>query len=761
MLLSGLAIAREAYAAWGSGGSGSGGSSAGFYTTHGFGWALYGKGSSGPNAGFRDGTSWGSVQSQCANYTGGGIWVHVVLNSRGDQKGFNYDGSSWNRDRPTSGADPYVFDANGNYSWQGAAYQQHVINIVASVHAKFNVAEPGQDWHWGRDVAWFCDGQQRSEWSINGQSYIQNSRTANKNAAVQGTITAQPGDRLNWYHDMRNNGPDNMDRTVYWNVDKIGFSNGWNSNKDPRGNNSGGAGSLFVYEYAQFPSEPWRGPSPYTLYDVQQYDVGNTLCQRIAWNPASWNNGNWAASNYACAYVPYNYTLTPTIKNVSDGNSVDSASGGFKVSGAVTNSGPTKSHNDIQYQMTQIVYRPGALPANKSGGPDTRDACGYYVNTSSRLACTPLTVDAPNQDGVEQAGYDQGESKSYSAASTIDEYPVGTQICYVMSVKRSSSSSTNWQHSQLYCFIVNKRPKADVLGGDLIVGRGSATNSSRVSSVNTSVSRTASNGFFGSWAEYAIIPSGIVTGMASGSGYVGGAGGSDLCGGLSLLTFANSSSSGSCSEAAIGRYKTTSTAPSIAARFPTTTATPVLSGAVDITGNNLTGLYTATDATLNITGSGAIPKGRWVVVNAPNTTVTIGGDIRYTTEALSSIADIPQVVIIAKNILIADSVTNIDAWLVAVGSGADGRINTCGAGGVGESTALTTKICDTKLTVNGPISANHLILRRTAGAGTGSAAGDPAEVFNLRADAYIWASGYSPGTGRLPTVTTKEIPPRF
>jgi len=91
----------------------------------------------------------------------------------------------------------------------------------------------------------------------------------------------------------------------------------------------------------------------------------------------------------------------------------------------------------------------------------------------------------------------------------------------------------------------------------------------------------------------------------------------------------------------------------------------------------------------------------------------------------------------------------------------NGIINTCGAGAVSQTTTVNATICNTKLTINGPISANHLLLRRTAGAGSGAAADDPAEVFNLRADAYIWATSYSPGTGRLPTVTTKELPPRF
>src|SRR5690606_33188762 len=100
-------------------------------------------------------------------------------------------------------------------------------------------------------------------------------------------------------------------------------------------------------------------------------------------------------------------------------------------------------------------------------------------------------------------------------------------------------------------------------------------------------------------------------------------------------------------------------------------------------------------------------------------------------------------------------------WLVATGTGADGRINTCGAGGVNESTNPTALQCANPLRVNGPVITNHLILHRTAGAGAGTSAGDPAEIFNLRPDAYIWASNLPGSYNKARTVMTTELPPRF
>src|SRR5690606_28527099 len=106
--------------------------------------------------------------------------------------------------------------------------------------------------------------------------------------------------------------------------------------------------------------------------------------------------------------------------------------------------------------------------------------------------------------------------------------------------------------------------------------------------------------------------------------------------------------------------------------------------------------------------------------------------------------DIPQVVIIANNILIDESVSRVDAWLVAAGTGANGIVNTCSASNLDNASPaqLETRLhagrCDDRLTVNGPVIANRLLLRRTAGAGPGNQAGNPAEVFNFRPDAYLW-----------------------
>ncbi|MFZ1250354.1 MAG: hypothetical protein WAR37_02815 [Candidatus Microsaccharimonas sp.] len=433
-----------------------------------------------------------------------------------------------------------------------------------------------------------------------------------------------------------------------------------------------------------------------------------------------------------------NYNLTPTI-------SLDQTMGeiGTPVNlSPVVNNGGTTASTGNQWQVVRFT-----IPANQTppgAATNGSDPIGYYGNGAT-------TVSNGNQV------FQRNATSLSVPPQVLDNVNSDSKVCFALSVQPVTQTDASWSHSAPACIAIAKRPKVQVLGGDLIVGRATSTNLARLSNVTTAVTNSPTSGIFGSWAEYAIIPSGLVMGMASGSGYVGGAPTGDLCS-LSVLTFANRVG-GSCQPSAIGQYSHTTAAPDVALRFPTDGAQNIPGGSVNLaTMNNV---YTKSSGSLTISASADISAGRSVVINAPNVDVTITSDIRYTTASLTKIQDIPQVVIIARNIIIADSVTQIDSWLIASGSGTEGRLNTCGAGAVGEATQVNTTICTQKLVINGPIQANHLLMRRTAGAEAGLAAGDPAEVFNLRADAYIWGGAYSPGTGRIPTVVTKELPPRF
>ena len=340
---------------------------------------------------------------------------------------------------------------------------------------------------------------------------------------------------------------------------------------------------------------------------------------------------------------------------------------------------------------------------------------------------------------------DAKDSKTSTYLVKPSDY--GKNLCrytYAEPAKNTGGSTK----SDEQCVLIIKRPKVHVLGGDV-----------RANSVDTAVSYRDGK-YYGSWVEYGIASKGLVTGMASGSGFAGGRTTGDLCA-VSYLTFGNNRTddSSKCDSKQIGKYSTSSSqASALAARFSADRATDLKTPtSTDIKTLDSTKVYTSKDA-VHLTSSEKIPKGKWVVIHVPDNTVYIDQNIEYATGALKTIRDIPQVIIIAKNIIIKDSVTSVDAWLVGRGTGNDGMLVTCGA--VSKMADLRGANCNKNLTINGPVMVNRLLLYRTFGAESGATIAQPAESFNLRADAYLWAKSLDVNN-RAETTSIIEVPPRF
>lgn len=149
-----------------------------------------------------------------------------------------------------------------------------------------------------------------------------------------------------------------------------------------------------------------------------------------------------------------------------------------------------------------------------------------------------------------------------------------------------------------------------------------------------------------------------------------------------------------------------------------------------------------------------------------------------------NIAQIPQTIIIAHNIHIDPSVENIDAWLIAGYNGGSGIIDTCYGYEPGDN--LNADVCNKQLKVNGPVFAKTIRLNRTYGAGSEELADkqyrysssgaimdswstlspnptsiDSAEIFNLRADAYLWAYAQAQRFSQAVTTYSRELAPRY
>ncbi|MDK2898922.1 MAG: hypothetical protein PWQ10_109 [Patescibacteria group bacterium] len=419
----------------------------------------------------------------------------------------------------------------------------------------------------------------------------------------------------------------------------------------------------------------------------------------------------------------------------------------------------TRTKVGVESIVTKLIYSSQALSTvAKSLGNQHSDnsPCSQFspdlrcTSVSSKTYSSPIAVDA---------------TMSGNANSEVDDVPAGSDICFVHSTRYFSSESTGnggevnnedvYYHSKVVCHTVYKKPRVQIWGGDLITGRSFGSTMASANEVSTSTS-IKSGRMYGSWVEYGIFASGTVSGMGSGSAFVNSLGlnVSNQCD-YSKLTFANTKiGSTSCTNTtALGNYSSGSTIPDVSATFPTSIANSLnTSDGVDLS-NVATGVYT-TNSDFTIKGS-SITLGKWIVINAPNSTVTITGDINYSNEFIDHVNKIPQVVIIAKNINIIDNVGNIDSWLIAK----NGYVNTCSS--VPNISSLTTVTCSKQLIVHGPVMAKKLYLRRTYGSGVGTNSGEPAEIFDLRTDAYLWAANRAKDAGSIQTVYTFELPPRF
>ena len=259
---------------------------------------------------------------------------------------------------------------------------------------------------------------------------------------------------------------------------------------------------------------------------------------------------------------------------------------------------------------------------------------------------------------------------------------------------------------------------------------------------------------YGSWGEYGIAAKDKVA-SSSGAGLSSGYAGRDgvSVAGYNKLTFANTPTFGNFTKnpLVLGGFTT----PSVRGNRGR------ISGLVDV--NSLsTGEYMAGNVTLSGT---TLSTGKSVVIRSSGT-VKISGNLLY--EATSDTTRLPQLIIYAENIIIEPDVSEVNAWLITRDKG---YVSTCGSivNMTSWLSGLSSSQCDKQLRVNGPIMAGSLFLRRTYGGRHSNPArnddnmhpGTPAEVLNLRADAYIWAYNNYRGSGVIRTMNVKELPPRY
>ena len=598
---------------------------------------------------------------------------------------------------------------------------------------------------WGPPACSWVTIKYAPDWSTSGTSSVSQS-------------TAAPGDTVSWTHRINKSGRTDTNASIW---SQVVNSNAWSGVHStlwiPSGRTNG------VIRIIEGTSSVRR--------TITQDDVGKVFCQEVQWDPiSSSGDRNGRVITPACVSVPYNYNLTPSIDSGSVPSRV-TPSNTVSPTGSVSNDGPTKSKDDTIWQLTKFVVKSGG-PVASAPVNDNLAPCG----TSGPRAGNKYGAVNSSCWDIGSGGGAISPEASRSVVSGPTSVPgdlaVGDKLCFVLSARDRSHNpgSTRWRHSAPRCAVVAKSPKVDVLGGDLWTRGGVTTSTSQGSDASSK---------FGSSSEYATAANNLVNGLSSQLKFkklppVSQAAGmctfSDLTLGNATSTTSGSTTSFNCADNAIGRYTILPAINRASTQLASSSGASAL-GAGNISIDDLNSLDSKayTKASGNITiGRSDISAGKQVIISAANSDVYINDDITYTTDELNSISQIPQVVIIARNIYISQNTSQVDSWLVAAPTGTtNGYLNTCYLGVYANRNDLVSglhaEVCDRPLTVNGPVTAKKLLLRRTAGSNNYGRDEQliSGETFNLRPDAYLWLYNRNSASAGIPTTLTKELPPRY
>ena len=538
-------------------------------------------------------------------------------------------------------------------------------------------------------------------------------------------INTIPGQTINWRHTLTNNSSSNMNRDVEWYVNP--FIDGTIQPSVQGGTGRGNAGNTFVTRNAS--------------YTIQPGDVGRTICQDISWNPMTHSNGAWGHSNQACVYVPYDYSLMPRIIVPTSIPEGEPTIPGGSISPSVSNEGATRSQ-DAKAAVVRFVVRNNstAMAAGSDGLSTTAPNWSEDIARGIGLR-NGVTASSIAELWRTDATGEIGRGNNLNIPSLPDDdisslsLVLGDQLCYATMVSNYAYGvDSNTFRYAVQCVRLAKRPKVQFWGAD-------------VRSNGEIITGTTSRGSdtFGSWAEYGLFSEDDIL-SASGAGLSGQHGRMAPLN-IGRLTFANTPGPGHYG----GVPQTT-----IPLLFTSPGGSSLPSGSQSIANLAAGGSRVEwSTGNLTITG-GEVPLGKTIIVKSTGT-VTISDDVRYANGSIADTAQLPQLVIVAQNIIITDAALRVDAWLIARG----GYVSTCNAVSGTWTDGLSSNACNAApLQINGPIIADHLYLRRTGGS-DGASPNAPAEVLNLRPDTYLWAYGQTRNTTSIKTMYVRELPPRF
>ncbi len=230
--------------------------------------------------------------------------------------------------------------------------------------------------------------------------------------------------------------------------------------------------------------------------DYSWYSVEKAFAQTKALGQNAGYNWNGNSTLGWFCYRGTSYNLIPSVTSDRTGGEAGEP---INVTPRVNNTGSSASYSTY-WTISSMAYASGINPpsagANGTNGGsaavDTAKPCQYYSGTGAS-ACQFLA--ASSGTGIYNIG--SPSIFTFSTGATwgttrliLGNYAVGTKACYALSVysrNEQTGTSQTWAHSAPTCIIISRKPKVQVHGGDVIVGRSfvdGATGSS--SGVNTS-----------------------------------------------------------------------------------------------------------------------------------------------------------------------------------------------------------------------------------------------------------------------------------
>lgn len=151
------------------------------------------------------------------------------------------------------------------------------------------------------------------------------------------------------------------------------------------------------------------------------------------------------------------FDLTPSISGTpaftgGDSAAVDVAT----LTPSVNNTGNSPSTPNVQWRVVTFQVASGdTVPV---AGDSTVEPEPYYGHGAVTIAS------AVNQT------FPRNVTNLTVAQQALDDLPIGTQVCFALSVQPISLVNGAWRHSTPFCIKIAKSPKVQVHGGDIRVG---------------------------------------------------------------------------------------------------------------------------------------------------------------------------------------------------------------------------------------------------------------------------------------------------